>query len=166
MHYDPKLPKKLSIFFAASYPAWQDEYIELVRQNFDATTLEFNEEVIMKGIKVKGGKEVKRGMTFWQGLKRSVKSGEAHEEVFERKLAFDEQQVLGFMVAGLRKTTGCRVVEVIKVDGEEGEKVGTLAFGMDQRGKIQGAELPGAAGGAVPGVPSFHFENIRIADGE
>ena len=165
-HYDPKLPKKLSIFFATSYPGWQDDYIELVRKNFDATTLEFNEEVIMKGIKAKGGKEVKRGMTFWLGLKRSVKGGEPQEEVFERKLAFDEQEVLGFMAAGLRKTTGCRVVQIIKVDGEEGEKKGKFAFGEGQGKEIRSGELPASAETAVPGTPSFHFENIQVADGQ
>ena len=166
VHYDPKSPKKLSIFFAASYPAWQDEYIELVRKNFDATTLDFNEESIMKGIKAKGGKEVKRGMSFWQGLKKSVNGGEAPEEVFERKLAFDEQEVLGFMAPGLKKTTSCRVVEVVKVDGEEGAKEGTYVLGESQGKRIGGAELPISAGSAVPGTPSFHFENITVADGE
>ena len=126
--FDPKFPKRLTIYYAASYPVWQSEYIDLVRKNFDAATLDFNEEDIMKGIKTKGGKEVKKGMAFWQSLKKSVKGGEAAEEVFERKLAFDEEEVLGFMIAGLKKTTGCRIIEVVKVEGEDEEKVGTVAF--------------------------------------
>lgn len=161
--FDPKLPKKLTIFYASSYPAWQTEYIELVRRNFDATSLDFNEEDISKGIKAKGGKEVKRGMAFWQGLKKSVKGGEEPERVFERKLAFDEKEVLGFMAPGLRKTTGCRIIEVVKVEGEEEGMVGTVVLGEDgdKEGRVlKGPELPGQAGAAVPGTPSFHFENI------
>ena len=161
--FDPKLPKKLSIFYASSYPAWQTEYIELVRRNFDATTLNFNEEDINKGIKAKSGKEVKRGMAFWQGLKKSVKSGEEAEAVFERKLAFDEREVLSHMAAGLRKTTGCRIIEVVRVDNnndDDGDVHGTVAIGEEEGKVFKGSELPAPATAAVPGSPSFHFENI------
>ncbi len=79
--------------------------------------------------------------------------------VFDRKLAFEEGEVLEKMVRGLRRTTGCKIVEVVKVEGEEGEKVGVVMAGEGKGGKRE--ELPFAAGQATPGSPSFHFENIE-----
>ena len=79
--------------------------------------------------------------------------------VFDRKLAFEEGEVLEKMVRGLRRTTGCKVVEVVKVEGEEGEKVGAVMVGEDKGRKREG--LPSVAGQAMPGSPSFHFENLQ-----
>lgn len=155
--FDPKLPKKLTIFYAASYPAWQDEYISLVRSNFSALSLSFNEKVLGESVKAKGGKEMKRAMPFVQNLRKRLLAGEKEDAVFERKLAFEESEVLGFMVAGLRKTTGCLVVEVVRVEGEE-EKSGVVAVGEGVGGRKEG--LPAVAGSAVPGSPSYHLENV------
>lgn len=100
-----------------------------------------------------------------QGLKRRLQAGESGEVVFERKLAFEEGEVLGMMEKGLRKTTGCRVIEVVEVveggrggEVEEGGKRGVVRVGEGvgsvREGLAQVAEM------AVPGQPSFHFENI------
>ena len=157
--FDPKKPKRLSIFYAAAYPAWQDAYIELVRQNFDAASRSINEKTLGESVKSRGGKETKRAMPFVQSLRKRLLAGEAELVVFERKLPFDEQEVLGFMVAGLKKTTGCRVVDVVRVEGDEEQKTGTTVVG-EKAGEKKG-ELPPVASQAVPGSPSFHFENIQ-----
>ena len=89
-------------------------------------------------------------------------SGESESVVFERKLPFEEGEVLAQMVKGLRRTTGCKIIEVVRVVGEDAEKVGTVMVGEGE-GEGEGEqrrELPTAAGTAVPGSPSFHFENI------
>ena len=161
--FDPKKPKKLTIFYAAAYPAWQDAYIELVRQNFDATSLSINEKQL--GEKVKsaggGGKEMKRAMPFVQNLRKRLLAGESQTVVFERKLPFEEEQVLGYMVAGLKKTSGCAVIEVVKIEGEDEDRIGTVIVGEHDEGqKRKSADLPPMAASAVPGSPSFHFENI------
>ena len=156
--FDPKKPKKLSIFFAASFPAWQDGYIALVRENFDALKVSVNEKVVGETLKAKGGKEMKKAMPFVQGLKKRLYAGEKQETVFERKLPFVEAEVLRQMVNGLKRTTGCKLIEVVEVEGEEGEKKGKVIAGDEV---AEGREnLPPAAGSAVPGSPSFHFENI------
>ena len=156
--FDPKKPKKLSIFFAASFPAWQDEYIALVRENFDALKVSVNEKVVGETLKAKGGSEMKKAMPFVQGLKKRLYAGEKQEVVFERKLPFVEAEVLGEMVKGLKRTTGCKVIEVVEVEGEEGERKGKVIAG-DGVGERK-ETLPPAAGSAVPGSPSFHFENV------
>lgn len=158
-HFDPKKPKKLTIFFAAAYPAWQDAYLELVRQTFDATAITIDEKTLGAGVKARGaGKEMKRAMPFVQGLRKRLLAGESPQAVFERKLPFDERAVLEHMVAGLKKTTGCKAVDVIVVEGEEETaKTGTVVVGAVPGQKQE--TLPQPAGSAVPGSPTFYFEN-------
>lgn len=155
--FDPKLPKKLTIFYAASFPAWQDAYLDIVRDSFDGLT--FDEKNLNTQVQAKGKAEMKRAMPFVQQLKKRLVGGESQEVVFDRKLAFEEGEVLGKMVRGLRRTTGCRVIEVVKVEGEEGGKVGVVMVGEREGEKRE--DLAPAAGQATPGSPNFHFENIE-----
>ncbi len=155
--FDPKLPKKLTIYYATAFPAWQDDCVELVRQHFDAASISIDEKKVGEAVKAKGGKEMKRAMPFVQNLRKRLLGGEPQEVVFERKLAFNEGEVLAHMVQGLRRTTGCRVVEVVRVEGEE-EKRGVVTAGEGVGAERTG--LPAGAMSAVPGGPGFHFENI------
>lgn len=75
--------------------------------------------------------EIKKAMPFVQALKKRLMAGEKPNVVFERKLAFDEMAVLRNMIPGLKKAAGLAEVEV-----------------------VQNAES------AVPGVPTFSFENV------
>lgn len=148
--FDPRMPKKLTIFAAKKYPAWQEKYIDLVRDAFDALNISIND----KELNAKVGKlgEMKKAMPFVQTLKRRlVQSREAPETVFERKLPFDEFAILSEMIDGLKRTAGYKEIEVIAVDegGKTGEVVGT---GEKKEG------LP--AENAVPGNPSFQFSNV------
>lgn len=152
--FDPKRPKRLTIFAATSYPAWQEKYIDLVRDSFDSVTLTIDDKALGPRIAKMG--EMKKAMPFVQGLKKRLQGGEKGEVVFERKLAFDELQVLGQMRAGLRKTTGCIEVEIVAV--EEGGIRGKVVSGGDADPVRE--SLPVAAQGAVPGAPTFHFENV------
>jgi leucyl-tRNA synthetase len=154
--FDPKKPKRLTIFAASKYPAWQDKYIDLVREAFDAVSLTVNEKDLAPRVAKMG--EMKKAMPFVQGLKRRLLNKEPPETVFNRKLAFDEVETLKDMVAGLKKTTGCSSVEIVVVN--EGGKSGTLVNG--EGGKVEG--LPPSAEAAVPGTPTFHFENIVVGE--
>ena len=156
--YDPKKAKKLSIFFASRFPTWQDEYVELVRANFDSLSVSLDEKKIGETMKTKG-KEMKKAMPFVQGLKKKLLAGEKAEAVFERKLPFEEREVLGQMVKGLKRTTGCKIIEVVEVEVDNEEKRGKVIAG-DGEGEARD-NLPGAAGSAVPRAPSFHFENVE-----
>jgi len=150
--FDPKKPKKLTIFAAAKYPAWQEKYIDLVRQAFDGATLddkELNPKIAKMG-------EMKKAMPFVHTLKKRLASGEKPQTVFDRKLAFDELDTLKEMVAGLKRTTGCKLIDIIAV--EEGGKAGRLVNVEGSGERREG--LPPFAEAAVPGNPTFHFENI------
>lgn len=155
--FDPKKSKKLTIFAAQNYPAWQEKYIDLVREEFERTKLSDEKELVAKVGKV-AGKETKKAMPFVHGLKkRLIWQGEKPETVFKRKLAYDELATLKEMTAPLKRTTGCAQIEVVSVD--EGGKTGNVVIGEGEGGKKK--DLPQPAEAAVPGVPSFHFENIE-----
>lgn len=154
--FNPRKPKKITIFVAKKFPTWQEKYIDLVREAFDAVSLNIND----KELNAKVGKlgEMKKAMPFVQGLKRRlVQSKEKPETVFERQLGFDELQVLKDYAGNIKKTTGCNVLEIVSV--EEGGKTGTTADGEARE------SLPPVAESAVPGQPTFQFENIPEADG-
>lgn len=149
--FDPRKPKKLTIFVAKKYPNWQEKYIDLVRDAFDSLNLSFND----KELSAKVGKlgEMKKAMPFVQNLKRRlVNARESPDIVFNRKLPFDEFAVISEMVGGLKRTSGFKEIEVIAVDegGKTGEVVGT------------GEKREGLAGeNAVPGTPTFQFVNVE-----
>ncbi|MCJ1418149.1 cytosolic leucyl tRNA synthetase [Xylographa parallela] len=147
--FDPKRPKKLTIFAASAYPAWQEKYIDLVRDEFAKTRLATDKELIGRVSKMG---ETKKAMPFVQGLKkRLVQGGEKPETVFERKLAFSEVETLEEMVPGLQRTTGCRAVEVVVIQAD--------GVGMSYGKRVE--TLPQSAEQAVPGTPSFYFENVE-----
>lgn len=151
MTFDPRKPKMLTIYAAKNYPTWQEKYIDLVRDAFDALNISIDD----KELNAKVGKlgEMKKAMPFVQGLKRRLVQGrEAPETVFERKLPFDEFAILSEMIDGLKRTAGYKEVEVISVDegGKTGEVIGT---GEKREG------LP--AENAIPGKPAFQFCNIE-----
>ena len=154
----------LTIFAASAFPAWQDKYIDVVREAFDATHLNVDDKNLNARIAKMG--EMKKAMPFVQGLKRRLVAGEAPETVFERKLAFDEVQTLKEMAPGIKKTVGCIRVHIIAV--HEGGKSGTevLIAGEAREGQegqqhdVQ-QQLPLIAEVAVPGNPTFYFENVE-----
>ncbi|KAK9778952.1 putative leucine--tRNA ligase [Seiridium cardinale] len=155
MAFDPKKPKKLSIFVTDRFPAWQEKYIDLLKEEWDPSSKTFKDE---KGLSGRIGKmgEMKKAMPFVQALKRRLQVGEPAEKVLERKLAFDELAILKDMIPGLKKTAGLKVIEIVQV--EEGGKKGKIVAG-DGEGEKEG--LPPQAESAVPGSPNFAFENVE-----
>lgn len=144
--FDPKKPKRITIFAASSYPAWQEKYVDLLRELFDTTSLSVDERELKGRVGMMG--EVKKAMPFVQGLKsRLVVQKEEPRSVFERKLSFDEVEMLEQMKKGLMKTTGCREVRIVRVEDDESKR--------------RQQELPPMADSALPGSPSFLFENVE-----
>ncbi|KAJ9295967.1 hypothetical protein DTO271G3_5542 [Paecilomyces variotii] len=141
--FDPKMAKRLTIFYASSFPAWQNKCIDLLRSNFDAMSLSFKDErAINTQIGRMGNKsETRKIMPFAQGLMKRLKNKEDPNTVFMRTLAFDEAEVLDNMKPLLKKTTGCKEIKMVHV-------------GENKEG------LPPVAEGALPGQPTFLFENI------
>ncbi|KAF1997813.1 leucyl-tRNA synthetase-like protein [Amniculicola lignicola CBS 123094] len=152
VRYNPKQPKRLTVFVAKSWPAWQTKYIDLVREMLDGISLDVK-EVIKKVDK----KDMKKAMPFIQRLNRRLASGEPKAAVFERNLGFDEVQVLKELVSGLTSMMPkLKEVEIVCV--EEGSGVGFRVNGKEEE-RVE--DLPQAAGSAEPGSPSFHLANLE-----
>ncbi len=97
---------------------------------------------------------MKKAMPFVQNLKKRLRDGEPAEAVLARKLAFDEKAVLQNMIPGLKRTAGLVAVDIIEV--QEGSSKGTnLSDGQQVDIGSPVAES------AVPGQPTFFFENVE-----
>jgi leucyl-tRNA synthetase len=92
--FDPKKPKKLTVFTTADFPAWQAKYIALLKEVWDpAANAQRVDDKELNGRIGKMG-EMKKAMPFVQALKKRLRDGEPAEAVLERKLAFDEGKTL------------------------------------------------------------------------
>jgi leucyl-tRNA synthetase len=166
VRYDPKQPKRLTIFVATSWPAWQTRYINLVQEMFDgfSHSHSHSHSLDMKEVAKKLDKaEMKKAMPFIQRLGRRLQSGESKADVFERSLGFDEAAVLRELAPGLTATIPkLEDVDIVLVQERE-RATGTVGFRVkkDEDEDKEGVEgLPNAAGSAEPGSPSFDFTNL------
>lgn len=150
--YDPRQPKKLTIFTTEKFPAWQEKYIELVGEVWKGAGSIDDKE--LNGRIAKMG-EMKKAMPFVQSLKKRLQSGEEPSVVLARKLAFDEQTTLLDMAPGLKRSAGFLTVEVILV--EEGNKTGKNL--TDGGKEVDVSDSPSE--GATPGSPTFSFSNVE-----
>lgn len=152
--FNPSKPKKLTVFVTEKFPAWQEKYIDLMRENWDveSNTQKVDDKELNGHIAKMG--EMKKAMPFVQNLKRRLRDGEPVGSVLERKLAFDEKKTLIAMVPGLKRTAGLVAVDVVEV--HEGSKKGVeLISGTEVEIKAPNADA------AVPGNPTFFFENVE-----
>ncbi|PSN61255.1 leucyl-tRNA synthetase [Corynespora cassiicola Philippines] len=150
--FDPKKDKKITIFAAQAWPAWQAKYIDLLRSAYPNIDIKALSKSVDKS-------ESKKAMPFINGLKRRLDNGESPDTVLDRKLAFDELATLRAMVPGIKQTVQkCVAVEVVSV--AEGGKEGVVVNEDGSEGEKR-AELALQAGSAEPGAPSFAFENVE-----
>lgn len=152
--FDPKKPKKLTIFATENFPTWQAKYIDLLSEVWDAATgTQKIDDKELNGRIAKMG-EMKKAMPFVQELKKRLKAGEPAEQILSRKLSFDEKATLLAMIPGLKRTAGLESVQVVLV--EEGSKTGK---DLTNGGEEIEVTAP-MAEAALPGQPSFFFTNV------
>ncbi|KAF2727071.1 leucyl-tRNA synthetase [Polyplosphaeria fusca] len=139
--YDLNEPKRITVFPATSFPAWQDQYMDLIHESFSELKIVDVPAISKKLDK----KEMKRAMPFIQNIKKRLeKDGESESAVFDRKLPFDELEVLNEMVPAIKQAV---------------RKCGEVVIVPVTPGKLQEG-LPPHADSAVPGHPTFNFENV------
>ncbi|TRX90051.1 hypothetical protein FHL15_008970 [Xylaria flabelliformis] len=132
--YDPKEPKRLTISVAASFPAWQEKCIDLLAQQYESTGAVDVKDLTKQIDK----KDMKKVMPFVQVLKKRLDSGEKPDDVFSRRLPFNEAETLKEIVPSLKQTIPkLEAVEITMVEGETEGKT------------------------ATPGNPTFAFENVK-----
>lgn len=95
--------------------------------------------------------EMNKAMPFVQSLKQRLTAGEAVEMGTELKLPFNEQETLQQMIPGLIRSAGLKACENYLVSNSSGMNI--LDGGKEQ------ITSP-IAENAVPGAPTFLFENI------
>lgn len=155
--FDPKKPTKLAIYVSSAFPDWQDQYIELVRKQFETTSLEFTPEFRQK---VSALGDVKRGMQFVNYLKTRLAEGEPAENVFNRQLVFDEIDTVKTVATLLQKSALATKVEqliIVGVTENNGELTGTdLITGNP-------VDVPKSKNvtDAVPGSPAAIVTNVE-----
>jgi leucyl-tRNA synthetase len=154
--FDTSKPKKLTIFVATKFPAWQAQYMDLLREVWDESTnrSKIDDRELNARVGKMGGVGGKKAMPFVQSLKRRLQSGEKASVVLDAKLPFDEGKTLVSMVPGLKRTAGLAAAQIVAV--EEGSKKGR---DLTDEGREVDLAAPQAEN-AVPLQPTFFFENV------
>lgn len=151
--FDPTKEKKLTVYIAAAFPAWQQQYRSIVKQTYESTGSVDSKTVAGQINKA----DLKKAMPFIQTLKKRIDSGESPEHVFSEHLQFDERQALREMIPGLKSASRkLEVVELVLV--KEGDETGEVITTGSEGG--QRVPLSPMAAGALPGNPAFLFANI------
>lgn len=167
--FNPRGPFKVTIFFTRALPTWKDDAMNLVCEALDELNI-----VDMADISRKlPDKDMKRTMPFIRALKSRLDAGEDRNTVLNKELPFDESRALVEMIPVLRhmmqpRCGDVRVVEVSRpqdggdTDSVKGVEVASgEVWPADAGGRVQDrSAAQGKAAAAVPGVPTWHFENL------
>ncbi|KAK9450437.1 uncharacterized protein V1518DRAFT_413846 [Limtongia smithiae] len=150
--FDPKKDTKLTLYIALQFPQWQEKYLDLVRESFDGLSLKFAPELTSKVQKLG---DMKRSMPFVNHLKYRLTGGqESPEVVFNRKLVFDEVEIVKQTIPILQRGIGSAVVEAFVVSEGEAEAANIVT------GEKVPIAYPKDADAAVPGTPGISLVNI------
>ncbi|KAH6687483.1 leucyl-tRNA synthetase [Plectosphaerella plurivora] len=160
--FDPTKNKKLTIFVAESFPAWQNSYRSIMQEHYEATGNTDLKAVMSKIDK----KEMKKVMPFLQNLKKRLDGGESADRVFEKESPFKEVEVLREMVPGLQSTVRkLEVVEAVRLR-EDGKGEVVFALGKEEAvakfGSKAGDVVDGVTSDVTPGNPASVFVNIDM----
>lgn len=145
---------KLTILVSNTFPDWQENYIEFVRELFEAQKLSDNNL-----IKEKVGKDMKRAMPFINQLKIRLNT-EDPKIVFNRKLNFNEVDTLKKVVNLIKNSPYSIKVEELQIiafdnGSEKGKDVLTGEdVVVEIKGKVKDAAVPGFPGISLKKVES------------
>ncbi|KAJ3344644.1 cytosolic leucyl tRNA synthetase, partial [Entophlyctis luteolus] len=132
-------PKTLRLFYAASFPEWQEKCLDALKSTWDEASKTFSgrEREILTGL---GLIKDKRVMPFVAAMKKTIES--SGSAGFDRSLGFDELQTLEANKSYIRRelvSLKVRAVEFVAKNDATSE------------------EDAKAAEAAVPGVPSYRM---------
>jgi leucyl-tRNA synthetase len=165
--FDPKKPKKLWIYVATEFPAWQQKYIDALQESYNevpprSPLIQKSNSVDDAGLKKKvaslgAAAEVKQAMVFVQEMKRSLlnrEKGTPTSAIFDRTLIFDEFETLDAAVPYIKRSAGLAEVVVVELSvGDGGGFEGKTKHGDK-------VEMLVPVDKTIPGQPSLAFENI------
>lgn len=154
--FDAKVPSKLTVYVALQYPDWQNDYVELLRNSLETVKIE---DLMSPEFKKECGKlgDPKRGMQLVNTLRTQIAaSPEASDTILNRKLTFDETEVIKKCFDILKLSamaTNVVEVQVIVLDDGKGKDLMTG----------EPVEVPNskAIADAVPGTPGITIVNLE-----
>lgn len=156
--FDPKKPKKTTIFVATNFPKWQQKYIDLLQECYNEETNLFDDKILFSKASKMG--EMKKAIPFIQQIKSSIlnrsKEITAHE-AFKRKIPFNELDILSNSISFIKQNIGITILEIFKIIYNDDGKV-ISAESIINNDRI--STIPDNAEDAIPGHPIFLFENI------
>ncbi|KAB8227579.1 uncharacterized protein BDW43DRAFT_316695 [Aspergillus alliaceus] len=112
LDFDPKKPSALNIHTASTFPAWQDDSIDILHECFDGDNQLIDNDSLTR--QVLALSEATKAMPFVQTLKKRFLSGEQPDSNFERKLVFDEVLSRGQALSVLKSATGLVRIDIIE----------------------------------------------------
>ncbi|KAJ2741067.1 cytosolic leucyl tRNA synthetase [Coemansia sp. BCRC 34301] len=136
--FNPNGPKTLDILVACQFPQWQEDVISVLKENFDAATLTFDDKAIQGALGQLGLLKNKKVMPFAQTTKKRVAL--LGPTAFDRALTFKEIDVLNALMPYITTNMGYSKASIVD---------------LDNAGELTGA-LAAAAESAVPGEPGIH----------
>jgi len=144
--FDPKKPKSVRIYVATSFPEWQDQCVQVVKEAYDEKSDKVDDTKVKVLLTECGLIKDKRAMPFIQAFKKRMTQFGA-QTAFRRALPFSERQVLAEILPHLTKTLGLVDAEVLSVD-EAKQKEGEPGY---SKNIIDTSE---------PGNPAFEYRNV------
>ncbi|WAQ91731.1 hypothetical protein PtA15_15A122 [Puccinia triticina] len=157
LSFDPAKPKRVRIFVADQFPAWQGLCVDALKRNLDPETTLIDEKSLRADLEKLGLFKDKRTMPFIMMMKGKIKTN--GKSALERALTFDEMDVLKRAEGYLRRTLSYDRVEIEWLrDGlSQLEKLEKENSGADQLGynrTIIDASQPGSPAFVVYNPPS------------
>ncbi|KAJ3102434.1 cytosolic leucyl tRNA synthetase [Phlyctochytrium planicorne] len=117
-------PKALEIYFASSFPAWQDECLVALRQTYDASASTFDGKEREK-LKPELLKD-KKVMPFISMMKKTIT--EQGVGAFDRRLLFDEEETLKINMDFIRRDLANLKVEKVVIASNSGVSIAESAL--------------------------------------
>ncbi|AOA64589.1 leucyl tRNA synthetase, cytoplasmic [Komagataella phaffii CBS 7435] len=150
---DPSKPVKVTLYVASTFPEWQTQFIELVREAFEQQTLDDTKSLREKI----EPKEIKRAMPFISILKQRLQQ-ESPEVVFNREASFNEEETIKSVLHNLKRSPAILKVEQFQVISfKPGSKIGK---DIETGGDIEITATGKVVDSAVPGEPGISIKNL------
>ncbi|EJD43600.1 leucyl-tRNA synthetase [Auricularia subglabra TFB-10046 SS5] len=141
--FDPGKPKAVRMYVASSFPAWQEQAVDIVREHYNTSTDSVDDVKVRESLTKAGLMKDKKVMPFVQLFKKRIAQIGA-KAAFQRKLLFSEVDVLSELIPYIKRNLNLQEVTVEAVEGAR-KHAGWTATIMDN---------------AEPGSPTYEFRNV------
>ncbi|KAH9856352.1 leucine-tRNA ligase [Lenzites betulinus] len=143
--YDPKKPRAVRIYVSTTFPEWQDQCVQVVREAYSEEHDKVDDKKVRDLLTTRGLIKDKRAMPFVQAFKKRMSQFGA-QTAFNRSVPFSEVKVLHEILPYLQRTLNLEDAVVQLADDAKQKDVSVLTKAL-----IESAE---------PGNPAFEYYNV------